>query len=294
MKNMRKIWMLLPLVTLFSCTEDVVIDLEEGKPLIGIEASFTDELKHHEAILSYTANFYNSSEITMISGARLYVTDGIDTIRYYEDSLSPGHYFSELAAGKRNTNYRMVVDVPDDAQDDGWQHLFAESYMQNNVEVVDSLILKPFLSPVNHVDTLAFMLYPYFQSLSDPSIVYMLGMWKNDTLLTDTLTKRMSIPMAGYAGYYVNGPEMLEKNMEIPVGRFRKNDVHDGDYFRVDFYSIPSDYMYYLYNLMTSMGNNPMMGPPSNVVTNVQPQGKGVGWFYAASVVSAETVWHKQ
>ena len=99
--------------------------------------------------------------------------------------------------------------------------------------------------------------------------------------------------MAGYAGFYVNGPEMLEKNMEIPVGSFAKDKVYDGDHFKVDFYSIPSDYMVYIYSLMASLGSNPMMGPPSNVITNIQPQGKGVGWFYAASVVSAETVWHK-
>ena len=36
---------------LASCTEDIVIDIEEGEPMIGVEASFTDELKHHEAIL---------------------------------------------------------------------------------------------------------------------------------------------------------------------------------------------------------------------------------------------------
>ena len=34
-----------------------------------------------------------------------------------------------------------------------------------------------------------------------------------------------------------------------------------------------------------------VVGPPTNVPTNVQPAGKAVGWFYAASVVSAETVY---
>ena len=293
MKIIHKIWLLLPLALLFSCTEDIIIDLEEGEPLIGVEASFTDEVKHHEAILSYTADFYNSSEIKMITGAKVFVTDGIDTVPYLESNDEPGHYFTDLVAGKRNTLYRLVVDVPNESESDGWQHLYAESYMQNNVDVIDSLVLKPYMF-MNFPDTLAFMLYPYFQSLDDKSIVYMLDVWKNDTLTTDTLTQKMSIPMAGYAGFYVNGPEMLEKNMEIPVGTFAKKEVHDGDHFKVDFYSIPSDYMVYVYSLMASLGSNPMMGPPSNVVTNIQPKGKGVGWFYAASVVSAETEYHSR
>ena len=287
MKIINKLWLILSLAFLFSCTEEVIIDLEEGQPLIGVEASFTDELKHHEAVLSYTADFYNSTEIKMVTGAKVVVTDGVDTVPYFESAENPGHYFTDLAAGKKNTLYRLIIDVPDEKEADGWQHLYAESYMQNNVETIDSLVLKPYKF-MNFPDTLAFMLYPYFQSLEDKSIVYMLDVWKNDTLTTDTLTQKMSIPMAGYAGFYVNGPEMLEKNMEIPVGSFAKDKVHDGDHFKVDFYSIPSDYMVYIYSLMASLGSNPMMGPPSNVVTNIQPQGKGVGWFYAASVVSAE------
>lgn len=88
-------------MTFFSCREDIIVDLENGEPLIGIEASFTDARKHHEAILSYTADFYNSSDIVMISGARVCVIDGFDTIPYLERPDMPGHYFTDSVAGKR-------------------------------------------------------------------------------------------------------------------------------------------------------------------------------------------------
>ncbi len=65
---------------MFSCREDIIIDVEEGEPLIGVEGSLTDEYKRHEVILSYTADFYNSGEIKYIIGARVIVTDGVDTI----------------------------------------------------------------------------------------------------------------------------------------------------------------------------------------------------------------------
>ena len=36
-----------------------------------------------------------------------------------------------------------------------------------------------------------------------------------------------------------------------------------------------------------------MLGAPANVSTNIQPEGKGVGWFFTASAVSSETVFRK-
>ena len=287
MKRKNLLVALLFLMTFFSCKEDIIVDLEKGEPLIGIEASFTDVQKHHEAILSYTADFYNSSDIVMISGARVCVTDGFDTIPYLESPDKPGHYFTDSVAGRKKTLYRLIVDVPDETEPDGWQHLFAESYMQDNVEVIDSLVVKPYYQPFT-TDTLLMEVVPYFQSLQDSSIIYMFDIWRNDTLRTDTLSQKTIIPMGGYAGYYVNGPEMLENNYEISVASYNKDKLTVGDHFRVDFYSIPNDYMLFYLGVLTSMGSNPMMGPPSNVDTNIQPKGKGVGWFYAASVVSAE------
>lgn len=281
------------LLALFSCREDIVIDLEEGEPMIGLEGSITDELKRHEVILSYTADFYNRDDIQMISGARVCVTDGIDTIYYLEQADQPGHYLTDSVAGRKKTLYRLFVDVPSDEEPDGYKHLTAESYMGDNVEVIDSLVLKPspLFEGIPMSDTI-YMLYPYFQSLPDPTIVYMVHLTEDGVSMHDTLYQVMSIPMAGYAGYYVNGPEMQENNVEIPVGMFLSSDMHDGFLIHLDLLSIPADYMMFTFNVKTSMGSNPLLGPPTNVMTNIQPAGSGVGWFYAASVVSAETVFH--
>jgi hypothetical protein len=281
---------------LAACTEDIVIDVQEGEPLIGVEASFTDEWKQHEAILSYSASFYNQDEIRMISGATVYVTDGVDTVYYLEDMEQLGHYFTDLAAGKKNTVYRLCIEVP---ESDGTKHfLFAESLMPNNVESIDSLVVKPFNGENDTMPTMFFMdtiewIYPYFQSLPDPSIIYMPSISINDSLVSNAFTQRMVIPVAGYAGYYINGPEMQAANKEIPIGYFRKSDLNDGDSIRADLYSITSDYLYYVYSLIASSGSNPILWAPANVSSNIQPEGEGVGWFFTASSVSTETVFRK-
>ena len=127
---------------MFSCREDIMIDLEEGEPLIGVEGSITDEFKRHEVILSYTADFYHSGEIQMITGARVAVTDGVDTITYYEQPDQPGHYLTDSMAGCKKTLYTLLVDVPDETAPGSFKHLSAESYMADNVEEIDSMALK--------------------------------------------------------------------------------------------------------------------------------------------------------
>ncbi len=279
-----------------ACTEDIVIDVEEGNHRIGVEASFTNELKRHETILSYTADFYNQNEIQMVSGATVYVTDGVDTMYYYEDEEQPGHYFTDSVAGRKNTVYRLCVDAVD--QDGESQSLFAEGLIPDNVESIDSLAIKHYngsndsIPSVFLIDTVEWV-YPYFQSLPDPGIIYMPKVWKNDTLVSDSLSLTMMIPQGGFAGYYVNGPEMLESNKEIPIGYFLRSKLNDGDEIRADLYSITPDYYYYFYSILVSTGSNPMLGAPANVSSNIQPEGEGVGWFFTASVVTGSTVFRK-
>ncbi|MBR6848093.1 MAG: DUF4249 family protein [Bacteroidales bacterium] len=289
---MKKLFIpILLIFTMLSCREDFVIDLEEGSPMIGVEGSFTDEYKRHEVILSYTADFYNADEIKMVTGAKVAVTDGVDTIPYLEQKDQPGHYLTDFVAGHKNTMYNLLVEVPDETE--GVRRLFAECYMNDNVEEIDSIVLKnnPSYAWMPMMDTIYF-LYPYFQSLPDPTIVYLINVYEDGVPQNDTLLDANTIPMAGYAGYYVNGPEMLEDNMEIPVCMITESELTDGKVIRLDLLSIPYDYMQFLYSVKISMGNNPMMGPPSNVLTNIQPAGSAVGWFYAASVVSKELIYH--
>ena len=95
MKSLKGLWILTLLAGLAACKEDIVIDVVEGEPMLGVEASLTDEVKRHEAILSYTADFYNKDDIRMVSGATIYVTDGVDTIYSQEGAEQKGHYFTD-------------------------------------------------------------------------------------------------------------------------------------------------------------------------------------------------------
>ena len=277
---------------LAACTEDILIDVEEGNIMVGVEAYFSDEMKQHETILSYTNDFYSHNEIRMITGATVFITDFVDTIVYHEDMENKGHYLTDPVAGQRNTLYRLCIYIPNDGDT---LQLFSESMLADNIDRIDSLVIKPYNAGNDSIPTVFLgdtieWVYPYFQSLPDPNITYMPLIYKNDTLLTDSLMQQSMIPVGGYAGYYINGPEMLEQNKEIPIYYFRKSTLKVGDRIRAGLQSIPADYLYFYYSVMMSTGSNPMMGAPANVTTNIQPTDKAVGWFMTASVTSAETV----
>ena len=211
--------------------------------------------------------------------------------------INPENLKSTMIQVKTGTTHNIMTGILSET-DGTIQRVFAESLIPNNVECIDSIVVKHFNGANDSMPSMFFMdtiewLYPYFQSLPDPNIVYMPMVSKNDTMITDSLRMRMMIAQGGFAGYYVNGPEMLESNKEIPIAYFRRSQLRDGDRIHADLYSITPEYYLYFYSLIMSTGSNPMLGAPANVSTNIQPEGEGVGWFFTASVVSAETVFRK-
>lgn len=291
---MKRVFPLIVLILgiLASCTEDVIVDLEEGTPLIGVEGSFTDQYKRHQVKLTYSASFYDDF-VEMVTGAHVAVTDSIDTIAFHEVPGRPGYYLTDSVAGKPNTQYRLLIDVPDVSQLGGYLHLYADSYMRYNVDAIDSIAMKPFQVMEDIHPGVSYSIYPYFQSLYDRSLVYLGMVYRNGRPVQTDVSELLTIPMGGYAGYYINGEEMTENNMEIPAGVIRSYMLREGDVVSLDLLSIPFDYMSYLYSLRTSVGNNPLMGSPSNLATNIYPKDKACGYFYTAAVVSASLVYHK-
>ncbi len=279
------------IIFLTACTEKMRIDTQEGTRLVGVSASITDEYKKQEVILSRTEPFYGGNP-EMISNAIVFVVDGVDTIEY-EESEKPGYYYSvNEFAGQTHHRYRLSIDFTDD---EGDQHFYAESEMNENVEQIDSIKIKPW--KFNSLEVKNYLgIYPYFQTCSDPNVYYMARLRINDTLVGgDTLTKCELFSTAGYSGIYFNGPLMVMIGGEFPIYGLNQRDslevLHKNDTVTLDLWSIPSDYAYYITQIASSTGTNPMMGTPSNVLTNIYPEGKAVGCFHASSLRQCSVIY---
>lgn len=279
-----------------ACTEEVVLDMPEGEKRPVVEGYLTNEIKRHEVILSYSAPCY-SSEREMIPGAVVYAVGGGDTIYYYEQPDKPGHYLTDSVAGRKSRRYHLEVRVAENTMYSSPLRMYAETYMPNNAAGIDSVGLLPLLNKegIPFVDEKAAVcVCPYFQTLSNPDIVYNVELYLNGSRFRNRPSKLLQLfQMQGYAGYYFNGPEMLKDNAPIPVGIMNKSYLHEGDVVKVKLYSISKDYLYYLMGQKLAVGVNPIMGAFPAITTNIFSNCIAIGWFATTSMIEGECVYHE-
>ena len=290
------------ILLLFACTEEIVMEVPEGQKMPVVEGYFTDELKCHEVILSYSSEFY-SDDKEMISGAEVYVIESRqyqgqgDTIYFHEQADQPGHYFTDSVAGTKNRWYHLNVRVPENTLFDSPLRMYADARMPNNARGIDSVGLLPLLNEegIPFVDEKAAVcVCPYFQTLADPEIMYNVELYLNDSRFKNRPSKLLQLfAMQGYAGYYFNGPEMLHNNIPIPVGIMNKSYLHEGDRIKVKLLSISKDYLYFLVGQKLAIGVNPVMGAFPAIATNVFSNCGAIGWFATMSEIEGEGIYHE-
>ena len=283
-------------MSICACTEEVILDMPKGDKRPVVEGYFTNELKRHEVILSYSSEVY-SDEKEMITGAEVYVTGGgRDTVYYYEQPDKPGHYLTDSVAGTKNRWYHLEIRVQENTLYDVPIRMYADAKMPNNARRIDSVGLLPLLNEdgIPFVDEdAAVCVCPYFQTLSDASVVYNVELYLNGKRFNNRPSKLFQLfQMQGYAGYYFNGPEMLKDNIEIPVGIMNKSYLHEGDRVGVKLYSIEKDYLYYLVGQKLAVGVNPVMGAFPAIATNLWGS-TAIGWFATTSVIEGEGIYHE-
>ncbi len=282
---------------LASCTEDVVMDVPQGRRVPVVEGTITNEFKRHEVILSYSSAMYDTTGREMITDAEVYVTSNDDTIWFYEQENKPGHYLSDSVAGRKNRWYHLEVNVEENSLYSWPLRMYVDTKMSNNTVRIDSVGLLP-KRDANNIplvdDAAAVCVCPYFQTLADSSIVYNVELYLNGKLFKNRPSKLFNLfPMKGYAGYYFNGPEMLNNNIEIPVGIMNKSYLDEGDVVKVKLYSISKDYMYFIVGQKLAIGVNPVMGAFPAMFTNVFSNCDAIGWFNATSVIEGEGIYHE-
>ncbi len=293
----------LSFMTITACTESITFDPPKVRIVPVVEGSFSNECKRHEVILSYASELY-SHEKEMITGAEISLIESRsyqdfpgDTVYYlHEDPEKPGHYYTDSIAGKKNRWYHLEVIVNENILSSRPLSIYADSKIPNNVISIDSLGLLPLRNEqgipfVN--ESAAVCICPYFQTLNDKNIVYNVELYLNGKRFKNRPSKLFDLfPMEGYAGYYFNGPEMLEDNIEIPVGIMNKSYMHEGDVVKLKLISITKDYMYFLFSQKLAIGVNPIMGAFQGNATNLFSNCDAIGWFSTTSAVEVEGVYH--
>ena len=272
-KNLR-VFLFLTAMSVFvgSCTEKIDIKLDEGYTRLIVEGTITTDTMAHTISLSHTTSYYYSEPAPRVSGAIVTLSDGESVFTLAE--TEPGIYQTpDDYAGIPGRTYRLNITLASAIS--GEDTYTASSYMYSGSEL-DSI------KAAYHDDWGEEGFYELQCYVLDPPTTdfYQFKIYKNDVLVTDTLSKVLVTDDRFYNGNYTNGIGVGFLDQAKP-----KEKVFAGDRLTVQTSRITEEYFNFITELQIQSGyQTPLFsGPPANIKGNIS---NGAVGFFAAYPVS--------
>lgn len=262
---------LLVLITLFSCTKELDIELEEGERRLVVDAWFTTEQKTHEIRLSQTANYFSNEPTPLVSGADVNITGGNEVFTFSE--VSPGVYHSEPTAyAKLGTTYTLNVDYNDES--------FVATDYCDTVPSLDTMILYPYYDDEGVLEGYDFLIWT--KELAGYGHYYVWRVLKNGEYIQDTLNE-----------ITIESDEYLGDGLEFeayPIDYVELSQIQSGDVLTLEQHNISKQtYDSFIAILTeTEWKGGIFDSPPANIPSNISNNGLGV--FVVSPIVSMDVV----
>lgn len=264
--------LLLALIGLGSCTERIEVELDETYTRLVVEGNLTNDTMAHRVILSKTSSYFYNQSSPKVTGASIMITDELgNSISLTETEAgiyeTPMDYYGAL-----NKTYYLQIDLEEEI---GGSTRYESSSKLVKVAPIDSIRME-FNTQFGENGFWIVKLYAL-----DPANIenyYLFNVYKNGSLMTDTLEKVSFTDDQLFDGNYTYG---------IGVSFFDNSDEAQtfqlGDQVTLQMGGITNKHYTFLSNMSeaTSFQNPLFGGPPANVVGNIS--GGGFGYFSAYS-----------
>lgn len=245
------------------------IQLDDAYTRLVVEGRFSTDTTVHKVRLTKTSSYFYNNAALPVSGAIVTISDGVNTILLTENSdgvyeTPPNTY------GKVGKTYQLLIKNVDIDKNGVFEEYSASSTIY----------------PINTIDSIAMKYNENFESwevkcyVFDPPTTdyYLFNIYKNNVLLTDTITEPLVVDDKMYNGNYTNG---------IGVGYLRdeKSDekAYPGDTIELEIWRITKEFQKFVMELQdATRPSTPLFsGPPANVKGNIS--NGAVGYFTAYS-----------
>lgn len=250
---------LLPLFLLLmvSCSEKIDLKLDESEIRLVVEGEITNEPARHLVKITRSAGYFSNRPPEAVEGALVSFTDGDLVYELVEES--PGRYVtSPEVTGVPGKTYtlNLLIDGVD----------YQASSTMKEVMDIDSIQLRPSSRTEGVYEILLFAQEP-----ATPGDFYMWRTYRNDTLLTDSISQVIFLSDDLINGRYING--LIVQTAE----------ASPGDQITLEMLAVPEDYYQFVLTLMieSRWRGGPFDGPPANVNGNFS--GNALGFFVAYS-----------
>ncbi len=240
-----------------SCTELIDIRLDEGDVVIVIEGEISNEPGRHLVKVTRSAGYFANQPAPRVSGATVSINDGANVYLLTEEE--PGYYYTGADVfGEPGKTYQLSVII------DGTE--YNASSQMKPVMPIDSIQFSRSVEQDGYWEVLLFAQEP-----DTPGDYYMWRSYRNDTLLTDSISKIIFLGDDLINGRYLNG--LIVQQVE----------AEPGDEITLEMLAVPQDYFQFVLTLLieSRWRGGPFDGPPANIRGNIS--NGALGFFVAYS-----------
>ena len=281
-------WLLAFMLLIFpACTERIDIELDSTYTRLVVYGTVTTDSVRHSVELTTTSDYFSNQPAPRVKDAIVELEFNGSTMLLEECDTLDGLYMAPYAfRGLPGTTYHLKISMVDVDQDGNWETYQATSTMPAETARLDSIYLGYFFIPW----WTAWEVYMVAQDPAGTRDWYGVKVWKNSTLITDSLYYYTVFTDDFYDGqylYYGYAIAYLSDSIE-------RERLYPGDTVTLElnciekaFYDFVGDARWEL------LGNNPLFsGPPANIRSNLDNEALGIFTAYAieraSSIVPAE------
>jgi hypothetical protein len=265
---------------LWSCTEKIEVEVDSTYARLVVEGYVTNDTMAHSVKLSLSGDYFANKAADRISDALVRIDDGERTVELTESRSEPGLYLTAPDYhGIPGKTYTLLISQVDIDGDGEFEEYTAVSEL-HPVAPMDSIALELFETP--HFKIFQVLVY----ALDPPETnFYAFKVYKNNTLLTDTLSELVVQSDEFFNGNYTYGipSQFLDQDEEGEV-------LLKGDTVTFELNGITEEYYQYVIEAQSEVFyQTPVFsGPPANIKSNLS--NGALGFFAAYSIERASTI----
>jgi len=266
-----------------SCVEKIDIKLDPNYVRLVVDGSIATDTSKYIVNLTQTADYFYNAPIPRVTNANVTIYDGESTFTLNEtEPGKSGIYATEADFhGIVGRTYTLNVNL---ASQIGGNANYSSSCQLMSVTHLDSTGVE------FHKDWGKDGVYEvkvFAQDPGDEFNYYMFNLYKNGKLMSDSISKVVVSDDKYINGSYIRGLGVFRINQSHPWER-----LNPGDTITLQMSGITKEYYNFVSEVKSAGFNIPFfVGPPANVVGNVN--NGGVGFFTAYSNSYASTVIRK-
>ncbi len=270
-------------IIIAACTEKINLNLDESYTRLVVEGFIRNDSQAYIVTLTKTSDYFANAPSPRVVNAIVTLSDGSNnvTLTETEPGYSGVYETGKDFAGIIGRDYKLNVQLSEAI---AGKLEYSASCKLLRVTKLDSVktIFKPDMGKDGF-----WQVKLYAQDPPGQKNYYMLNLYRNGRLWSDTINKVAVSDNQFFEGNYINGIDVFY------INNSRKYEtLNVGDSIMLELSAITKEYFDFINQVKQSGFNIPFFsGPPANVVGNVD--NGGVGFFAAYSSSYATTIVRK-